>query len=436
MIVRKSDVLVERIAGSLTARNLASSFLALAWLSLLSILTIPIYILLLGISEWGLVAACASLQILSNFIDAGFSQIVPRWAAQEAQHPARLRQHLALFRRLYLGLGLVVFGTLQASAAYLAHQWFQVPAERADALELAIRIVSFQLLFQFVNNLHIGLWHGLQRQVLANVRACGFGTLKHAAALLALMAGTQEAWVYALAFASVACMEACVNAVSVHRMLGTDSTSAAEGKVALVPLLREVSVLSGGILVGLLVSQLDRIILSRTVDVASFGMYTVVATLALAFLQLQTPVTRAFFPLIVRDIQTNGRVSGLHMKRMLVGTLLTSTLPALLACALAPKILELWLHDPNVVKLGTTPLQFLLLAMALNSLYGCIYQVIIAKGQAHRVLQFNMISLLAASLTILLQGPEREIALGGTIWIAITFTQLFLGTIWFVKSQR
>jgi O-antigen/teichoic acid export membrane protein len=124
------------------------------------------------------------------------------------------------------------------------------------------------------------------------------------------------------------------------------------------------------------------------------------------------------------------------MKRMLVGTLLTSTLPALLTCALAPKILELWLHDPNVVKLGTTPLQFLLLAMALNSLYGCIYQVIIAKGQAHRVLQFNMISLLAASLTILLQGPEREIALGGTIWIAITFTQLFLGTIWFVKSQR
>ncbi|MCP2936248.1 hypothetical protein NK983_26535, partial [Salmonella enterica subsp. enterica serovar Typhimurium] len=72
-----------RVSGplaSLTARNAASSFLALAWLSLLSMLAIPIYIRLLGVSEWGLVAACASLQILSNFIDAGFSQIVPRWA--------------------------------------------------------------------------------------------------------------------------------------------------------------------------------------------------------------------------------------------------------------------------------------------------------------------------------------------------------------------
>jgi O-antigen/teichoic acid export membrane protein len=427
---------VKRIAGSLTARNLASSFLALAWLSLLSILTIPIYILLLGISEWGLVAACASLQILSNFIDAGFSQIVPRWAAQEAQHPARLRQHLALFRRLYLGLGLVVFGTLQASAAYLAHQWFQVPAERADALELAIRIVSFQFMFQFINNLHIGVWHGLQRQVLANAMACGFGTLKHAAALLALMAGTQEAWVYALAFASVACIEVCVNACSVHRMLGTDSTSAAEGKVALVPLLREVSVLSGGILVGLLVSQLDRIILSRTVDVASFGMYTVVATLALPFLQLQTPVTRAFFPLIVRDIQQHGKASAAHMKTLLAGTILSATLPALLACALAPTILELWLHDTTVVQLGTMPLRLLLLAIALNSLYGCIYQVMIAKGHSHRVLQVNLISLVTAIVAIYFWGMDGELILGGIIWIAITLTQLLLGIIWFAKTQR
>lgn len=422
--------------ASLTARNAASSFLALAWLSLLSMVTIPIYIRLLGVSEWGLVAACASLQILSNFIDAGFSQIVPRWAAQEAQHPEKLRQHVDLFRRLYLGLGLAMFGVLQASADYLAHHWFQVPPGRGDALELAIRIVSFQLLFQFVNNLHIGLWHGLQRQVLANVRACGFGTLKHVAALLALIAGAQQAWVYALAFACVAGAEVLFNAITVQRMLAPNPANRPVSKIALGPLLKEVSMLSGGILVGLLVSQLDRIVLSRTVDVTSFGVYTVVATLALAFLQLQAPVTRAYFPLIVRDIQNHGRVSGLHMKRLLGGTLLASTLPALLACALAPMILELWLHDPNVVKLGTTSLRFLLLAMALNSLYGCIYQVIIAKGQAHKILQFNLISLVAATLVIWFRGPDGEIVLGGTIWIVITFTQLLLGTIWFAKNQR
>jgi O-antigen/teichoic acid export membrane protein len=428
-----------RVSGplaSLTARNAASSFVALAWLSLLSMVTIPIYIRLLGVSEWGLVAACASLQILSNFIDAGFSQIVPRWAAQEARHPARLRQHVTLFRRLYLGLGLTMFGAVQASAGYLAHQWFQVPADRADALELAIRIVSFQLLFQFINNLHIGLWHGLQRQVLANVRACGFGTLKHAAALVALLAGPREAWVYASAFACVACIEVCVNAVSVRRMLGSESAAATGDKVALAPLLREVSVLSGGILVGLLVSQLDRIILSRTVDVASFGIYTVVATLALAFLQLQAPVTRAYFPVIVRDIQAHGRVSAVHMKRILLGTVLSCTLPALITAAFAPQILTLWLQDSAVVSAGTTPLRLLLLAIALNSLYGCIYQVVIATKHSSTVLLINSLMLVGAACSVLISGDSGEIILGGIIWITMTVIQLTSGLLWMAKNIR
>ena len=421
---------------SLTARNAASSFVALVWLSLLSMFSIPVYIRLLGVSEWGLVAACASLQILSNFIDAGFSQIVPRWAAQEAGHPARLRHHVALFQRLYLCLGVTMLLVLQASAGYLAHDWFQVPADRADALESAIRIVSFQFLFQFVNNLYTGLWHGLQRQVFANARACGFGTLKHVSAMLALIAGAQQAWVYCLAFALVAGLEVLVNAASVWRMLGSEPEGASSGRATLGPVLKEVSLLSGGILVGLLVSQLDRIILSRTVDVSAFGIYTVVATLALAFLQLQAPVTRAYFPVLVRDIQQHGRVSGSHMRNMLAGTVLICTLPALITCAFAPQVLTLWLHDPKVVDMGTGPLRLLLISVALNSIYGCVYQVVISFGKSKTVIQLNLIALVVATAVIIVVGDSVGILLGGMIWLANTFTQLVLGTLWLINKVR
>lgn len=425
------------LLASLTARNAASSFVALAWLSLLSMLMIPLYIRLLGVSEWGLVAACASLQILSNFIDSGFSQIVPRWVALVANHPARLRQYVIVFRRIYIFLGLMMFLTLQASAGYLAHSWFKVPAESMDGLELAIRIVSLQFFFQFFNNLHIGLWHGLQHQVLANIRACGFGTLKHLTALSSLQFLAPEAWVYTLAFASIAFLEVTVNAISVRRLLGRGSDTATQDKITLAPLLKEVSILSVGILVGLLVSQLDRIILSRTVDVAVFGIYTVVSTFALAFLQLQAPVTRAYFPVIVKNTQTNAQISAAHMKRLIGGTLFTCILPALIICWLAPQVLELWLHDPLIVSVGTLPFRLLLIAIILNSLYNCIYQFIIAKGQSHRVLQFNLISLTTAALITYFFGTDSGIILGALIWVSTAFTQLLLGTIWwFGRCQR
>lgn len=425
--------LFQRGRASLAVRNAASGFFALGWLSLLSFLTIPIYIRLLGTSEWGLVAACASLQILSNFIDIGFSQIVPRWSAQEARNPARLCRYIALFRRIYIGLGLLLFVVLQASADCLAHKWFQVLQNRSADLEIAIRIVSFQFLFQFVNSLHTGLWNGLQLQVRSNARACVFGTLKHTAALLALTIGPRQAWVYALAFTVVALLELSINAVSVNRQLECRSREA-PSDVAITPVLKEVAVLSGGILIGLLASQLDRIILSRTVSVDQFGIYTIVATLALAFLQLQAPITRAYFPIIVHDIESHGRVSWGTMRRLFAGALITATVPSLVASFFSEGILELWLADPKIVSAGAAPLRLLLLAVALNSLYGCIYQVIIAKGQSRRVYQINLASLAGAGVAILAFGLSGGIVLGGIVWISIALMQLILGLVWFVRN--
>lgn len=124
-----------RLLGSLVASNAASNFFALGWFSLLSRLAIPVYIKLMDASESGLVAACASLQQVSNFVDAGWSPIVPRWVAREAQNPTPLLEHVALFRRLYLGLGLLVFTLLHLSAGQLAQSWLQVTVDRTGALE-------------------------------------------------------------------------------------------------------------------------------------------------------------------------------------------------------------------------------------------------------------------------------------------------------------
>ncbi|QHE78140.1 lipopolysaccharide biosynthesis protein [Hydrogenophaga sp. PBL-H3] len=418
---------------SVAGRNATSSFLALAWLSLLSVLSIPIYIQMLGLVEWGLVAACVSLQVLSNFLDAGFSQIVPRWAAKEAHKPSALMHHVALFRRMYWILGLSMFILLQVAAGYLANNWFLVPLERAHDLEIAIRITSLQMLFQFVNNMHIGLWHGLQKQVLANLRVCSFGTIKHVSTMLAMYISAPHVWLYASVFAFWALIEMVTNAVTVRRMMGTSDL---QHYAPLRPLLREVTILSGGILVGLLVIQLDRIILSRTVPVEAFGVYTVVAAMAMAFLQLQTPLTRAYFPLLVQDIESTGRVSPARMKRLIAGTVLISTIPALLACLLAAPLLELWLRNPGVVDTGARPLQLLLLAVAVNSLYGCIYQVILAAGQPQRILQFNLVSLAVAGLVIMIMGTSSGLLLGGAIWLSTTLTQFALGVLWFALHER
>ena len=401
---------------------------------MLSMLSIPVYIRLLGVAEWGVVAACVSLQIISNFIDAGFSQIFPRWIARAAHSPQMLAQYMSLFRRISVALGLLMFGLIQASAEFLAEQWFQVPDSVSAGLELAIRIMSFQFLFQFLNNLHISFWHGLQRQVLANVRTCVFGTLKHGVAIALLILAAPQASLYAFAFAMVALAELCSNAFKVHYMLKkVPAATIAEARL-LGPLFKEVSVLSSGILVGLLVSQLDRIVLSRTVDLNLYGVYVVVITLALAFLQLQIPLSRAYLPLLAQDFQTTGRVSLVHLKKLFLGTVFFATIPALLTCFFAPQVLTLWLHDPYIVKVGSDPLRVLLVAIALNTVYGVIYQAMVSMGEAYMVLYINITCLVVAGLVVVLIPPPG-LMLGATIWLSCSITQLVVGVIWLFKKK-
>jgi O-antigen/teichoic acid export membrane protein len=419
---------------SAATRNAVSSLVSLVWLNLLSILAIPAYVKLLGTGSWGIAAACNSLQLVFTLIDLGFSQIVPRWVAREAQTPALLARYIRVFQKIYGVLALGGFTLIEAAAYPLAHHWFNVAADEADELVLCIRLIAFQLLFQFVNNLYVGVWHGLQLQVQANFRTCVFGTLKHALAIGTLLWVGRSPVLYASAFAAVALIELSFSVI-VTRRLGL--LAPPQGPPADIrAFVREAAVLSFGVLVGLAVSQLDRVILSRLVTVETFGIYVVVINLALAFLALQTPLTRAYFPVLVRDVKETGRADPATLRRLLVGNTLLCVVPALGVCVFADRVIALWVHNPNFVKQGTLPLRLLLVAMCFNVVYNCFYQVIVAQGSAHVVVKLNLACLAVGVIVAAAFASHATLALGGFIWLATTFTQLVLGIGWYWIDAR
>lgn len=420
--------------NSVAAKNAMSSFVSMVWLNFLSVFSIPIYVKLLGAGSWGIVAACSSLQLLFTLIDLGFGQIVPRWIAREANDPELLRKYIAVFHKIYAGLALSAFLAVQAGAYALAHAWFNVPPEQSAQLELCIRLISFQFLFQFANSLYVGIWQGLQLQVQANVRTALFGTMKHAVAMAALLWLAPSPVYYAAAFGIVALAELATSVVASQRK-GLMARSSGPD-IAVRPFIREAAVLSMGILLGLAVSQMDRIVLSRSVPVDSFGVYVVVANLALAFLSLQAPLTRAYFPILVQDIKQNGHANPATLKRLLLGSTIVCVLPALAMCIGADWVLRAWMHNEYFVELGTAPLRLLLVAMCMNAIYSCFYQVIVAQGFAHIVVKINLACLVMGATTVAILHGRSSLWVGGAIWVTTTFTQLVLGLTWYWMVTR
>jgi O-antigen/teichoic acid export membrane protein len=423
---------VEIFRGRL-AKNVFMNYLSVLWLGALTLLLIPQYTRLLGAQQWGIVAVCIALQGFMTLLDAGLAQIMPRDIARVSDNPALISQTFHVFARAYLILALAGFITAQLAAQWLGNYWLKATPETVSDATIALRLVLLQFLFQFTNNAHIGYWNGVQAQVTANMRQCLFATAKHSGAIAMILWWKPVAISYLLSFALFSALEYFTNRYTIVKKFDIYGYSKIVKKEELVLLARETGMLAAGVLFGMLVSQVDRIVLSGSVSLESFGRYIVVANLGLAFLQLQYPLVRAFLP---RLVTSKADVSIKAYWQMGLAILLLCILPCFLAGVLTPLILHLWIGDPIIVIQGSLPLRLILAAVALNGLYQIIYQKMLIAGAANMIFKINLIIMIIIYPMAMFAVKLFGITGGGITWLAVSILQILLGFIFYKMSRK
>lgn len=412
-------------------QNVITNYLAVIWMGGLSIVLIPFYLRLLGPAQWGVVAVCMTIQGAMGLLDSGLAQIMPKDIALARGDKSKEASVFALFGRAYLAIGAVGLLLGQLAVPYLVAHWFDglQQQEQALAAEWALRLVLVQFFFQFSNNAHVGYWNGIQAQKKANLRHCVFGTSKHIGALSLVNLWPGNAIFYVAPFACVAVLEFFLNRRNIKIELKSFLVFSIR-RGAFLSLAKNAGVLGVGVIIGMLVSQLDRIVLSATLDPIDFGLYVVVANLGLAFMQLQHPLMRALFPRVV--LASAGGFT--HKNTVLFMTVFfLCVAPCLLVALAAPWVLDMWLSDPKITSVGTAPLQLILCAVAVNSVYHLIYQRILAVGENRVVVFINGAVLLLVAPLLFVLAPIYGSVAGGYAWFVSAFLQLMMGLYWLFR---
>jgi O-antigen/teichoic acid export membrane protein len=306
----------------------------------------------------------------------------------------------------------------------IVQDWLALSAEHAPEVQIALRIAIVQFCCQLANNASLGYWNGTQRQVRASLSQCGFATARHASAVLLVLCwqATPLAWLIPFALLSVA--EWAFNDWLVRREL-SDRPLRPVSRDDLLGLWREAAFLVVGVLLGMFLSQLDRLALSAHVTVADFGRYGLVASLSLAFMQLQQPVVRAWQPtLAVSAGSPAGRRASLRMALSLIAA---CVLPCALAAWQAPAILKAWIGDPQTTELGSTPMRLLLAAVALNAVYQVLYQTMLLSSRASDILKINLAIVVMMTPLSFLLVQRFGIVGGGLVWLGVSLLQVTLG---------
>ncbi|MGE5450424.1 MAG: lipopolysaccharide biosynthesis protein [Acidobacteriota bacterium] len=415
--------LTQWVGASAYRVDLLANYLWAFVAGMLGLFLMPVYARLLGFDQWGGVALGVLIQSILAVLDAGLSQTMPRdiAAARQGQDRPGYAAYLAAYVCL-AGLAIVI-GVLVMPL--LSRGWVSDLSLRKMSGDIVVLAAS-QFAVQMCNAANMGYWSGRQQQALAVRRSLVFTALKHALALSVVLWVDASAQSYFLAMLAVSVVELILNARVVYRSESQPMRLTSAGVLAVFQSSRGVTF---GVLLGMGVTQLDRLYFSRDFSAAQFGVYTMILSLGLAFMQLQYPLMQANMPRVVSD--TDLRLPG----RMLRHVLIVCGIPSVVALVSADWLIGMWLGADAVPAYAVPMFRMLVVACLINAIYHVYYQYMVASNAALWLSFINGVSFCFACILLAALGDKGGM-MGGVVWMAVSSVQLLVGWQWFQSFRR
>ncbi|MEX2110701.1 MAG: oligosaccharide flippase family protein [Gemmatimonadaceae bacterium] len=404
-------------------KNVVTNYLGQAWSAIMGLAFIPLYISYLGMEAYGLIGLFALTQVWLTLLDMGMTPTLNREMARftaGAHSPQSIRDLLRSVEIVCFTLaGLIALG-LWGASGYLATHWLKPERLSTEVVTLAIAIMALIVALRFCEGIYRSSLFGLQRQVWYNGANSLLATVRHggAVAVLAWVSPTIEA--FFIWQAAISLLTVLVLAMRVHEALPATASRGRFSRRALAGIWGFASGMMAITVLGLLLTQADKVLLSRLLPLELFGYYTLAATVAGALYMLIVPITQAVYPQMVEMSVRDDRAdlaAVYHQGAQLV-TVLTAP-AAMILGFFAGGVVFMWSGDARLADNTAPILSALVLGNFLHGLMHLPYQLQLAQGWTSLTIKTNIIAVIAFIPAILITVPRYGAVGAAWIWLAL-----------------
>lgn len=408
--------------------NIIANFAGKAWAGIFSLAFVPLYIKLMGVEVYGLLGIFMSLSALLSLLDMGLSTTLSRELSRlsAAENSAQESRNLVrTFEVVYWGIAILIGIAVVALAPLITNYWINSTSVSSKTVEQALIIMGISIAFQWPGAIYSGGLMGLQRQVVLNVIRSVTVTVQHGGAVLVLLFISPSILLFFLWQAFVGLLATIALAVWLWKSLPVAGRQAMFDKGLLVKNWRFATGMTGISLVTILLTQLDKIILSKMLTLEIFGYYMLALNVANALHNLVSPVFSALFPKFTQ-LATAGEEAKLaklyHKGCRLLSALL---LPAAITIAIFAKdILSIWLGNPLAVQNAHQILTLLMIGTALNAVMTLPYALQLAYGWTRLAIYKNIIAV-ALLVPLMIWMVQMYQGIGAAwVWIILNLGYL------------
>jgi O-antigen/teichoic acid export membrane protein len=409
-------------------QNIIANGFGQGWRALMSLAFVPIYIKYVGIESYGLIGIFALLQAWLTLLDMGMKPSLSREMARftaGAHDSQSIRDLLWSIEVIGSCIAVVLFLAVWAASGWLASDWLKAGSLPVRTVARAFTVMGAVAAMRFIEDIYVSSLAGLQLQVHQNAVTAIMATVRGvgAIAILAWVSPTIEAffaWQGVVSLATVMILGRVVRhalplaprAARFSRMQLRSIWHFAAGMMAITCLT-------------LLLTQVDKILLSRLLTLKAYGYYSLAGVVAGGLSVLAIPITGAFYPRFTALI-TLGNHDALrtayHQGAQMITVLMGSA--AIILIMFHDEVMLLWTGDPVIVRNVAPLMAVMAFGALLNGLVWIPSQMQLAHGWTRLTVVVQSVAIVILAPAILWVVPRYGAI--GAAWISVALNSAYI----------
>lgn len=412
-------------------RNFSVGLFSSIWSALLGLAVVPLYLKYLGTESYGLIGFFATTQALLQLLDLGLSPTINREVARcsVTGNMAEARNLLHTLSIVYWVMAVVIALLIVIMAPIIANHWLQSRHLPSNTVTHALMLMGIVVACRWPVGLYMGALMGLQRIALSSIIGTIFGTLSSLGAVAMLVFVAPTIKVFFIWQACVGITYAAVMHLIAWRIIGGKSELRRFSLDDLKRIWRFSAGMSGLAITGVILIQMDKILLSKLLSLEDFGRYVLAGTLANGLYILLTPLFNAIYPRMTALVASGDTEKLVHLYRIGTRLFLAIFFPVvILATIYSQDILYLWTRNSQLAASTALTVSLLLLGASLNGVMHFPFALQLAYGSTKLPLTITTVLILTlAPLIFILTSLYGAIG-GALAWLILNVSYLLFGT--------
>jgi len=402
--------------------NIIANYVGQGWSVAMNLVFVPVYVTALGIESYALIGIFAALQAWLALLDLGMTPTLQREMARFAgglASPTWIRDLLRSVEIICAVIGGLAALILLMAADYIATDWLRTSLPPAE-VALAIQIMGVVVGLRFWEAIYRSALYGLEHQVWFNAFNVIATTARFGGAALVILLWQPSIVAFFGWHLLVSTVSVVLLRVKLGRVMPPGSRAARFSPSALAEIKAFALGMIGINLTALILTQADKIILTRLLPMAEFGFYTLAVTMCSVLVAMTGPIVQGVYPRLVRSIAADDRRAfeeTYHRGAQLVAVAAGSA--AAVLCLFASLIVRVWTDDPTLAA-KTGPL---LAALAGGTFFNALMQIpyfgLLAVGETRFPLRANILAATILIVALLVLVPRYGALAAAMTWLAI-----------------